>query len=48
MLPATILAESCYEAMFSGCEGLTTFILPATKLAKSCYSYMFEDCISLT
>jgi hypothetical protein len=48
MLPATTLAESCYKSMFSGCTGLTTFILPATELARSCYSHMFEGCTGLT
>ena len=48
-LPATKLAESCYESMFSGCRSLTEAPeLPATTLTMSCYSYMFESCQSLT
>lgn len=44
-LPATVLKESCYEAMFQNC----TFLhyppkLPATTLAKRCYAYMFNGC----
>ena len=50
-LPATTLADSCYDSMFSGCTGLTTIpsnLLPATTLANSCYYGMFQDCTSLT
>ena len=48
-LPATTLAESCYDHMFSGCHSLTTApTLPATTLAESCYELMFYDCTSLT
>ena len=50
VLPATILASSCYESMFDGCTSLTTApaILPATTLASNCYSAMFNRCTSLT
>ena len=49
ILPATTLASSCYENMFSGCTSLTTApALPATSLARSCYYYMFKGCTSLT
>ena len=49
LLPATTLANHCYEAMFSGCTGLTSApALPAEKLAKSCYQSMFSGCESLT
>ncbi len=49
VLPATTLASSCYEGMFSGCTSLTTAPkLPATKLLYSCYSGMFKGCTSLT
>ena len=49
VLPATTLADSCYEGMFSGCTSLTTAPeLPAQTLAKNCYSCMFENCTSLT
>ena len=48
-LPATTLAESCYEEMFRGCTSLTAGpVLPATTLAKACYYYMFRGCTSLT
>ena len=49
-LPATTLANSCYQYMFSGCTSLTTVpsILPATTLAEECYTGMFEGCTSLT
>ena len=48
-LPATTLAESCYDQMFFGCTNLTTAPeLPATTLANSCYSSMFSGCTSLT
>ena len=47
-LPATILAESCYQSMFYACTGLTTAPeLPATTLADYCYYHMFYDCTSL-
>lgn len=49
ILPATTLAENCYDGMFSGCTSLTTAPeLPATTLAQSCYNKMFRDCSSLT
>ena len=48
-LPATTLATSCYEGMFSGCTSLTAAPeLPVTTLAESCYSSMFSGCTSLT
>ena len=48
-LPATKLADWCYNNMFSGCTSLTSAPkLPATTLAKNCYYAMFSDCISLT
>ena len=48
-LPATTLAEYCYQGMFQGCTNLTTApSLPATTLATSCYNQMFMDCTSLT
>ena len=49
VLPATTLAESCYESMFSYCEALTEApALPVTQLAKRCYAYMFSHCKNLT
>ena len=49
ILPATTLADHCYENMFYGCTSLTTAPeLPATTLAEHCYQYMFNGCSSLT
>ena len=49
LLPATILANSCYYGMFRGCSKLTTApALPATTLANYCYQEMFQGCTSLT
>ena len=48
-LPATTLADNCYQYMFNGCTSLTSAPeLPATKLAGSCYNSMFSGCTSLT
>ncbi|MDY4175846.1 MAG: T9SS type A sorting domain-containing protein, partial [Bacteroidales bacterium] len=48
-LPATTLAEECYNWMFSSCTSLTSApTLPATTLAKWCYRGMFAGCTSLT
>lgn len=48
-LPATILANNCYQDMFLGCSKITTApVLPATTLATHCYSSMFNSCTSLT
>ena len=49
LLPATTLANYCYQYMFYGCTNLTTAPdLPATTLANYCYSRMFVGCSSLT
>ena len=49
ILPATTLANSCYEYMFNNCDSLTSAPeLPATTLARSCYYSMFAGCTSLT
>ena len=49
ILPATILASSCYRSMFYGCTSLTTAPqLPATTLSEDCYQNMFQGCTSLT
>ena len=49
VLPATTLANYCYQQMFSDCASLTTApALPATTLVNSCYANMFSDCTSLT
>ena len=49
ILPATILAESCYKEMFHYCGNLTSApALPATTLTNNCYEYMFKGCTSLT
>ena len=48
-LPATTLANQCYDSMFRGCTSLTTAPeLPATTLANQCYDSMFRGCTSLT
>lgn len=49
LLPATALANNCYESMFENCTSLTTAPeLPATTLNERCYSNMFNGCTSLT
>lgn len=48
VLPATMLADGCYSAMFYGCDALTRAPeLPATTLADHCYESMFYGCSSL-
>ena len=48
VLPATTLAQSCYQSMFVNCTSITTApILPATTLATYCYQSMFRGCSSL-
>ena len=48
-LPATTLADHCYDQMFGGCTKLTSApVLPATTLAVFCYTYMFYGCTNLT
>ena len=48
-LPATTLAQNCYNRMFYGCTALTTAPnLPATTLINSCYRDMFNGCTALT
>ena len=48
-LPATTLADSCYENMFEECSELTTApVLPATTLATACYANMFLSCSMLS
>ena len=57
LLPATTLAQYCYQGMFRNCKSLTTIpsdLLPATVLTKTgsyaygCYKGMFFGCTSLT
>ena len=49
ILPATELAEYCYDGMFNECAELTIAPeLPATTLAYGCYHSMFYGCKSLT
>ena len=49
VLPATRLANGCYQGMFAGCTSLTSApVLPATTLASNCYYGMFAGCSSLT
>ena len=48
-LPATILADGCYQGMFKGCTNLTVAPeLPATTLAFCCYNEMFKGCTKLS
>ena len=48
LLPATTLAQGCYNFMFYGCTGLTEApALPATTLAPNCYNNMFNGCTKL-
>ena len=48
-LPATTLADSCYDSMFQGSTSLTTApALPANTLASYCYWGMFDGCSSLS
>ncbi|MBR1939031.1 MAG: hypothetical protein IJ836_08795 [Spirochaetales bacterium] len=48
VLPATKLAEGCYNHMFERCTGLTRAPeLPAKELATGCYSSMFVGCSGL-
>lgn len=47
-LPSVVLANYCYNTMFSG-AGLTTVPkLPATTMYNTCYGSMFYYCTSLT
>ena len=49
VLPATTLADYCYQYMFRDCTNLTTAPeLPATTLVNRCYYGMFYGCTSLT
>ena len=49
ILPATKLADWCYNSMFYNCTSLTTAPkLPATTLANQCYYNMFYGCKNLT
>ena len=48
VLPATTLAENCYNDMFVNCTSLVTApVLPATTLAEGCYASMFRGCSNL-
>ena len=47
-LPATKLAQDCYNSMFSGCTSIVTAPeLPANTLTDFCYWGMFSGCTSL-
>ena len=47
-LPATTLANSCYQFMFFGCTSLVNAPkLPAIELAGYSYYSMFQNCTSL-
>ena len=47
-LPATTLADYCYNAMFYGSYIMHAPELPATTLTDSCYYQMFGSCSGLT
>ena len=48
LLPATKLAEGCYEGMFQGCTNiLKSPVLPARQLVRDCYRGMFAGCTKL-
>ena len=48
-LPATQLANNCYNGMFNGCAALTNApALPAEQLADACYIGMFYGCTALS
>jgi len=48
-LPATKLADFCYNQMFSSCTNLVSApVLPATTLADFCYYSMFNNCKKLS
>ena len=48
-LPATTLANYCYQFMFNGCTSLTTApSISATSVPESAFSNMFNNCSSLT
>ena len=49
LLPATTLADYCYQNMFYCCTLLTAApALPATTLTECCYYQMFRGCTALT
>ena len=49
LLPATTLANYCYNSMFYRCTSLTAApALPAKTLAEGCYVQMFYGCKALT
>ena len=48
ILPATELADYCYNKMFYNCQSLTQAPeLPATELYQHCYDSMFSNCSNL-
>lgn len=48
ILPATTLANSCYQSMFYSCHKLRFAPeLPAKTLVNGCYMFMFADCKEL-
>lgn len=49
ILPATQLANYCYQRMFQNCTSIVTAPeLSATEVNMYCCNYMFQDCSSLT
>ena len=48
-LPATTLANNCYQGMFNGCTALTSApSISATSVPSSAFSDMFQNCNRLT
>lgn len=47
-LPATTLADACYQYMFCNTSLTQAPTLPATRLSNMCYFSMFENCKALT
>jgi len=48
ILPATTLADNCYNSMFCYTPLTTAPALPAETMAFACYKWMFEYCPNLT
>lgn len=47
ILPATELAENCYDRMFNKTGIVCCPKLPSTSLKENCYIYMFRNCLNL-
>lgn len=47
LMPAKVLGESCYRAMYAGTGIVNSPVLPAKSLATSCYYGMFQNSANL-